>query len=211
MRFLEVTWQNINHHLKPRILYVCYIAFTEADLLPTIQSITPTDNVIVRAVATSADVFISVELQEGSSFPGVSSLNKNFNISFVLSKTSTPGLGCQGSWENCEFMPLPSVISEEILQSGINTTNSANLTFVATLNLLVPPEHCSSVQYLCIHLTEGFNSSYIELNSTDNLHCQNVSSLLLCKPGRLLVNVFLQQAAVPYASTPEHFFTLYIA
>ncbi len=156
-----------------------------------IQSLTPADSIIVRAVPTTADVLITVELQEGSSFPNVESPNINLNVSFMLSKTSTPDPDCMGPWEECEFMTVSSVTQEEILLSGMNKTVSTNLTFVTSLNLLVPPEYCSSIQYMCVHLTEGFNSSYTELNSTDNLHCHNVSSLLLCRPGELLVPIVL--------------------
>ncbi len=122
-------------------------------------------------------------MQRGSSFPAVDSLGTNYNLTVLLSADAEPDLSCQGTWEDCHAMPVVAVWTEDILQSGINTTISPNVTFSGVLDILVTPEQCHEVQYLCVLLAEGFNSSYLELNSTDNLQCQNISPIILCKPG----------------------------
>ncbi len=160
-----------------------FLLVTEADLTPIIQAITPEGNAIVRGLRNSAALELTLQLQHGSSFPAVDSPRTNYNLTVLLSAHTQPDLTCQGAWEECHAMPVVALWTEEVLQSGINTTISPNVTFSGILDVLVTPEQCHEVQYICVLLAEGSGASYLELNSRDNLQCQNISPMFLCKPG----------------------------
>ncbi len=139
---------------------------------------------MVRIVRNNnVQLTVIVELLEGSSFPAVEYPGSNINFTFLLSKHDQPDFNCEGSWEECSFMSLNNTPEAVMLRSGINTTVSPNITIPIVLDVLFSYEECLGIKYLCVHLEVGYNSSYIELDPSNNVHCHDVASSILCKPG----------------------------
>ncbi len=122
---------------------------------------------------------------EGVSFPPVEYPRTNIDLTMLLSNYDQPDLNCHGEWKQCYTLSLNNTSDALIPQSGINTTVSRNVTFLVSLDVLFSPEECFDIKYLCVHLVLGYDSSYIELDPSNNLYCQDVTSSILCKPGKM--------------------------
>ncbi len=141
---------------------------------------------MVRMVRNrNVELAVTVQLLEGSSFRPVEYPRTNINFTFLLSKHDQPDFNCRGSWEECSFMSLSSTPEAVMLLSGINTTESPNLTIPISLDVLFSPEQCLGINYLCVRLDVGYNSSYIELDPSNNVQCLDVTYSVLCKPGEI--------------------------
>ncbi len=158
----------------------CTIA---ADLLANVQSIIPANNTLARGVRTLVDVTLAMKVIEGWSIPEVGDPRTNFNLTIMLSQDEAPDVLCQGTFEDCGFMLVDVVLDANIPQSGINKTATGNMTFSVELDVLVTADDCDLIHYFCVNITEGHNASFVEWNVTNNLQCQDISSVLLCKPG----------------------------
>ncbi len=169
----------------------------EADLQPSIQFEASADNLMVRSVRNpNVRVAVTVELLEGSSFPAVEHPWTNFDFNFLLSKHDQPDFSCRGSWKECDFVLLNNTPDALLIASGINTTVSPNITVPVALDVLFAPEECVDIKYLCVRLYVGYNSSYIELNGWNNVHCQNVTPSIMCKPGEIFGTVGMFECTV---------------
>ncbi len=142
---------------------------------------------MVRGVRNpNVQITVTVELLEGVGFPPVEYPRRNIDLTMLLSKDDQPDLNCHGDWKQCYSLSVNNTSDALIPQSGINTTVSRNVTFPISLDVLFSPEECLDIKYLCVHLVLGYDSSYTELNPSNNFYCQDVTSSILCKPGKML-------------------------
>ena len=172
-----------------RLFVLCSI---EADLRPSIQLEASANNLMVRGIRNpDVQIAVTVELVEGASFPSVEYPRTNIDLNILLSKDNLPDFSCRGEWKNCYSLSLNKTSDDLIPLSGINRTVSRNLTFPVSLDVLFSPEECFDLKYLCVHLGAGYNSSYIELDPSNNFHCHDVAFSIMCKPGKTIYCVRL--------------------
>ena len=167
---------------------VSFFCTIGADLQPSFQFEASANNLLVRGVRNpNVQITVTVELMEGVSFPPVEYPRRNIDLTMLLSKDNQPDLNCHGDWKQCYSLSVNNTSDASIPQSGINTTVSRNVTFPISLDVLFSPEECFDIKFLCVHLGLGYDFSYIEIDPSNNLHCQDVASSILCKPGKMFL------------------------
>ena len=103
---------------------------------------------------------------------------KNFQLYYFLSETAITNGTAAAERSDLTAMPL----NKSIAQQQLDMTKS--LTIQAEISLLVLLEQCKTMHFICFTVDGTPQASYVEKDSTNNIHCTDFDVVKNCTPGK---------------------------
>ena len=132
----------------------------------------------MRAHITVVNVITQFALNYGKEFGNATGSDTNFNFTAKLADWDC-GLNISAE---CGYAVTATTADIEDLQKGAKHAQIQEVTLTVPVN--VPAYMCNVTQFLCISVETGENAKYADPAIANNIHCQNVSTYVVCMPGR---------------------------
>ena len=134
------------------------------------------DTIIIREVLTVVIPNVLFAHNYGEPFDpvnGTDAINLNFTLFFSDRE-------CEAEDLTCGQEPMLPSVDKEHLQVGSDLAQIQAVNLTASV--LIPEHACNDTKYLCVWLERGGNSTYVEADDSNNLHCRSVEDQVVCQP-----------------------------
>ena len=105
------------------------------------------------------------------------------NYAFTVRITSADV--ASGGSDSLDLVPSTAVILNDTLASAALAAGLA-LTVDLQVDVDLPYGSCSDAAYLCVNVTADAGASFVDADSSDNVICEDISSMRQCTPGEMI-------------------------
>ena len=150
---------------------VMVILFAEADFHVDIVNTTVPNIGFVREYSHNISVDILMRHLQGASVP-ISQTGGNFNVTLFLGLSSTG---------NSTLIPHGTNIKWTLAVNG-SFSVSDTLHMILQADVKIPMSQCHTISRLCLDIAAVSQQLYVELNTSSNMACFNISTV--CRPSK---------------------------